>query len=256
MGPSRRRTLAGAVVVTTALATLESAAARPPIEQAQAPFILDSRPRISIGIESGDEAKDLPYELSRVSDTQRLRDGRIVVANSDPQELRIFDAAGKYLRTVGRKGGGPGEFAEFSNPNIHQYGDRLLVTDNGAFRNHLYDGDVGFRETRRFVLTKDVGRPFLRGTFADGSLLILAFEGGGRMSGGTPGSIIESRFSLLRYDSLGAFVDSLGTFAGRKRMVHELKGSIHFPYIPLTADPLEAVRGNELLVLKGDAPEI
>jgi len=36
--------------------------------------------------------------------------GRIYVFESQAQELRVFDASGAYVRTIGRKGGGPGEF--------------------------------------------------------------------------------------------------------------------------------------------------
>ena len=120
---------------------------------------------------------------------------------------------------------------------------------------HLYDKELRFLETRRFDLSTSVSRPFLRGIFADGTWLVLAYEGGGRISG-PPGSVIESRFSLLHYDTSGALIDSLGTFDGAKRYSHEFNGIIHFPYIPLTTSPLEGVAGNSLVVLRGDKPEL
>jgi hypothetical protein len=36
--------------------------------------------------------------------------GRIWVLEQQVQELRVFDAAGRHVRTIGRRGGGPGEF--------------------------------------------------------------------------------------------------------------------------------------------------
>ncbi len=38
--------------------------------------------------------------------------GRFYVFERQAQELRVFDAEGNYVRTVGRKGGGPGEFSQ------------------------------------------------------------------------------------------------------------------------------------------------
>ncbi|HEX7052241.1 MAG TPA: 6-bladed beta-propeller [Longimicrobiales bacterium] len=38
--------------------------------------------------------------------------GRMWVFDSQAQELRVFDATGAHVRTVGRRGGGPGEFAQ------------------------------------------------------------------------------------------------------------------------------------------------
>lgn len=40
--------------------------------------------------------------------------GRIYVAESQAQEIRVFDADGRHVRTIGRKGGGPGEFEQIS----------------------------------------------------------------------------------------------------------------------------------------------
>jgi hypothetical protein len=40
------------------------------------------------------------------------REGRIYVLEGQSQELRVFDRAGRHVRTIGRKGGGPGEFSQ------------------------------------------------------------------------------------------------------------------------------------------------
>jgi hypothetical protein len=224
-----------------------------PDPQSATPFELDAVPSLSIGVEASDTSD--AYELSRIYDAHRLPDGRILVPNSDPPELRLFDATGKHLRTIGRTGAGPNEFGEFSTLQVFTSGDRLIAPDVGAMRVHLYDKDLSFLETRRFALSAAVSRPFLRGIFADGTWLVLAYEGGGRI-GGPPGSVIESRFSLLRYDTSGALLDSLGTFDGAKRFAHEFNGFIQFPYIPLSNSPIQGVAGNSLVVLRGDKPEL
>ncbi len=69
--------------------------------------------------------------------------GRVWVLEGQAQEIRVFDAAGRHVRTVGRKGGGPGEFqgavhAQFG-PDGHLWvmdpqNNRISVIDTaGAF---------------------------------------------------------------------------------------------------------------------------
>ena len=52
------------------------------------------------------------YTFTRIGGATRLGDGRIVVAERRDVHLRMFDATGRYLRTVGRKGSNPGEFTD------------------------------------------------------------------------------------------------------------------------------------------------
>ena len=63
-------------------------------------------PIVSIGtVEGGDD-----FQLFRVDDALKLRDGRIVVANGGSHQLLVFDADGNYLTAWGRRGEGPGDF--------------------------------------------------------------------------------------------------------------------------------------------------
>jgi len=67
---------------------------------------LDPEPALSIGLVEGDDV----YQFSRIIGVRRFSDGRIAVANQGSDEVRIFDVQGKWLRTIGRRGDGPGEF--------------------------------------------------------------------------------------------------------------------------------------------------
>jgi hypothetical protein len=51
----------------------------------------------------------------------------VLEASASTQEIRIFDAAGKHLRTVGRNGKGPGEFT---------YADGMALAPNGLIWVH------------------------------------------------------------------------------------------------------------------------
>ena len=73
-------------------------------------LVLSATPTLVIGAEGGPD-----YELSRVRGAARLRDGRIVVADAGSLRLRFYDAAGRYLKSAGGKGGGPGEFEQMDS---------------------------------------------------------------------------------------------------------------------------------------------
>ena len=62
---------------------------RPP-SQSRLAWQVSTEPAVSIGTLEGEE----PYLLHRVQDALILPDGRIVVANSGSNELRVFDASG------------------------------------------------------------------------------------------------------------------------------------------------------------------
>jgi hypothetical protein len=68
---------------------------------------LSGAPALIVGTQPGEA-----YELSNVAGAVRLGDGTIVVADGSARELRFFDSAGHHVRSVGRRGNGPGEFEE------------------------------------------------------------------------------------------------------------------------------------------------
>ena len=77
-----------------------------PPEGSRLPWRIGPEPMVSIGELEGEE----PYLLHEVFDAAGLSDGRIVVANYGSGQVRVFDASGTHLFTVGGKGEGPGEF--------------------------------------------------------------------------------------------------------------------------------------------------
>ena len=79
--------------------------ARPP-EGSRLGWTIGPEPSLSIGVLEGEE----PYMLHWAFNSVTLSDGRIVVANSGTQEVRMFDASGTHLATWGGSGEGPGEF--------------------------------------------------------------------------------------------------------------------------------------------------
>ncbi|MBL8961552.1 MAG: hypothetical protein JNJ98_16955, partial [Gemmatimonadetes bacterium] len=71
-----------------------------------ASWSVGSQPLVRIGGAGGTG----PTELAQVLGVARLRDGRVVIADGGSTELRVFAPDGSFLRSIGRKGLGPGEF--------------------------------------------------------------------------------------------------------------------------------------------------
>lgn len=96
---------------------------------------VDPKPVTSIG------ASDMSgSELLKVSSALRLADGRIVVTNGDPREVRVFSKDGKLLSRFGRPGKGPGEFG-YAIALLPTAGDSIVVWDFGNRRRLVYQPD-------------------------------------------------------------------------------------------------------------------
>lgn len=77
-----------------------------PAEGSRLDWRLGPEPLVSIGRMAGEE----PYLFHRVFGATMLSDGRIVIGDDGPKELRVFDRSGNHLETWGGQGEGPGEF--------------------------------------------------------------------------------------------------------------------------------------------------
>jgi hypothetical protein len=99
-------------------------------------WTVNATPVTAIGLVDG----PADQELAGVSGARRLRDGRVVIANGKPLELRIYDAHGTLLRRIGRTGDGPGEFRGRLDL-LPVGGDSLLVYDQGSQRVSLFGLD-------------------------------------------------------------------------------------------------------------------
>lgn len=157
----------------------------------QAPvWTLDAEPMLSIGMEDGPPE----YELANVTGALRLEDGTVVVASAISGEIRFYDAAGVHLRSVGRRGGGPGEYRNVSI--ISPYGaDSLLVWDTMLRRGTLLgrDGTLG----RTFSAPDVSGDILPRGVFGDGSLVGQVSVGFRR--GDLPNGVVRHEAEYIRF---------------------------------------------------------
>lgn len=71
------------------------------------PPVLLAVPVLRVGSLSGG-----PDEFGRIRSLVADADGRIYIADNIAQEIKVFSSAGDHLRTIGRSGAGPAEFAD------------------------------------------------------------------------------------------------------------------------------------------------
>jgi len=127
---------------------------------------IETEPALIIGVKDG----DAEYEFQAIADAERLADGSIVVADALAAELRVFDAAGRFVRAIGRSGEGPGEFRNLGA--VWRYGDSIATWDRSLLRITIFDsmGNVG----RIATLSASSGeslRPAAAGILETGALV-------------------------------------------------------------------------------------
>jgi len=96
---------------------------------------------LAIGSDTlGDE-----YRFGRIGDLAVAPNGNIAVIDQLAAVVRVFDTRGRHVRTMGRRGKGPGELSISSNGIYVLPGDSLLVLDPGERRMTVFapDGTVG-----------------------------------------------------------------------------------------------------------------
>jgi len=69
--------------------------------------------------------------------------GNIYIQDDSDMAIKVFDAQGNYLRAIGRKGSGPGEFGRIADMAFLPDG-RLLVTDFETRRTSLFSPEGQF----------------------------------------------------------------------------------------------------------------
>ena len=72
-----------------------------------------------------------PGELGNPFTVQVLDDGGLLVVDQKPMSIKLFNANGGFVRTLGREGAGPGEYRA---PQVVVFGDSIFVHDHGLNR--------------------------------------------------------------------------------------------------------------------------
>ncbi|MEX2283558.1 MAG: 6-bladed beta-propeller [Gemmatimonadota bacterium] len=168
-------------------------------------------------VDIGKAEAEPEYELSQVRGVLRLADGIIVVANQQ-NELRYYDKNGKYIRTAGRKGEGPGEFIQISG---------LIL---------LRDGNIGVNDYRLGIQVYSPDGKFVRlhpapkgrrfppsAVFDDASIVI------GDLPQSRRGALAPYTDSIALSRYAGGQETRLGTFPASRFVPRpNIEGNMHF----------------------------
>jgi hypothetical protein len=136
---------------------------------------VDSIPVLRMGTEEAG-----PYQFSFISAGLLLEGGGIAVVELSAHEVRIFDADGRHLRSVGRRGQGPGEFQAISGL-FRRSGDSLTAYDQIERRATIFPLASGEpRVVRSEAVPGGRGSFDAFGAFGDGRLVLFNPGGGFR----------------------------------------------------------------------------
>ena len=176
---------------------------------------LSESPTLVIGVSEGDS----DYELFQIASAARLSDGRVVVASNGTHDLRYYSADGRHLRSVGREGGGPGEFRTLVSL-AKLASDSLLVYDLALRRISIFDSEGEHCRDVSFATGGQLFMPIVVGRLSDGSFL--AHMANRQFAPGdsefSTGEIRDSIITL-RISPQGDILDTLGVFPNMKMQV-------------------------------------
>lgn len=184
---------------------------------------LSESPIVRIGAVEGDPE----YLLLGLRSALRLDDGTIVVSNTGTEELRWYDARGRFLMRAGGEGEGPGEFSQLLW--IWSLGpDSIIAYDDRQHRVSVFHRDGTFCRSARLEPPAGV----VRGVFADGSIFLAEHV---IWSGPREGRI-RPPARAYRLERDGAVLDSLPTFAGPE-FRFEVRGRDGYGSIAISPPP-------------------
>jgi hypothetical protein len=153
-------------------------------------------------------------EFLRIASVTRMPSGEIVIGNAETAELRVFSSSGAFVRSLSRRGQGPGELENFGR--FFRGGDTLFATEiaPGASRVSIFTLAAGFR-TRTVVRAANAPRgPIPLARLSTGEFLVS--PAGFRVVEPVAGVMWRdtSRLGILRVAEEPGVMVSLGSFQG------------------------------------------
>lgn len=206
---------------------------------------LAAEPRIVVGTASGRAEQ----ELFGVYGAATLSSGEIVVINHGSMEVRIYDAEGQFVRSFGRRGGGPGEFESMLGIWVLP-GDTVWIGDRRPWRYQVYTADGEWVRTLqpRPALPNP---PIVRGLLRDGRPVL-----GDQLPHRADRTFPQTWLEVSLYDLDGVLVDTLGRFSyGRwGRPIDDPRSLVVYPFFESRTSV--AAGGDRIAVGPGDDPRI
>ena len=197
----------------------------------------------------GDNEEDEYQIFSSIRGAGRLSDGSVAVADLTSAEIRIFDEAGQHLRSMGRRGNGPGEF---KNPFILWVakGDTIWVGDYRPWRYNLFTSKGEF--VRQVGLKPAYGNP----SSAGGGVLDNGFTVNTiRKSAGEADFTVDDTLIVEVHDPTGTLEGSIVRMPNRP--ARRLREGSFFIVSPLfSSRAMVDARGETIALAHGSKPEV
>ncbi|MGD8278060.1 MAG: 6-bladed beta-propeller, partial [Gemmatimonadota bacterium] len=86
-------------------------------------------PEITEDLTIGNAEGDPDYQFGQIAGIDVTSDGSIYVLDQQARQVRVFDPAGTFVKTIGGPGQGPGEFSQATMGLLATAGDTILVPD-------------------------------------------------------------------------------------------------------------------------------
>ncbi len=213
---------------------------------------VDTVPRLEIGVQTGQPE----YQFYRLMDAVVLPDDVVVATNAGSGELRFYDSDGRFIRAVGGRGAGPGEFNALSTLRIcTTAASRLLVADGGQNRVNVFSTAGAFLHAIRLEAADGGRPPGILGCFGNGDMLGVSWPRGGTLRG-EPGTVIEGALRYVLVDRDGYTTATIAETATRPRFVNQVGNIVHYPFIPFTPEPLIAAGQNVAYLSTGGSASV
>jgi hypothetical protein len=233
------------VLVVTLICGILSALNATAIVQEQE-WKLAPAPIVRIGEADGGEA----YLLSNIRSVLRLPDGRIVVADGQSNQIRVYGADGKHIASHGRTGSGPGEY-QWLHGLWRVRGDSMIALDQ--FTNKVTVLSPAFAPMRS---TNWGPRVRFGGVSENGTYWMIGSATTGEIRPG----VMQYVGLILRGNPLNESVDTLARTAGGRMFfkagaANNQTGMIQYP-IPFNNTPHHAIGRDIIFFGAGTKPEI
>ncbi len=214
----------------------------PPIEASR--IAIEVEPDLVLGAGGAFAGPD--HEFFRVFGVAQLRDRTLIVANQGSTELRFFGADGRFLRSAGREGDGPGEFRSVQGPWIIE-GDTIVVWDNSHRRFQHFGPDGAFVRASSVIaapFTEFSTQPPLVETVLGNGRAVVSLESPVRPTDGV--DRLPRLVALHRIDDGGW--DSVRVVPGPERIIEVRDGILTGPGYHLGAYSVAAGAGATMAV--------
>jgi len=221
---------------------------REPVWEEGEGISVDPEPYVVIGAAAGPEEDN----LTRVMDAAVLPDGSIALIDGGASEVQLRASDGSHIRTLGRRGGGPGEF---NSPRwLAVRSDTLLVFDpfQGYGRLTLYtlSGDLLGMEA---LEVEGLDYPSPDALLPDGSYFDERAEGS--IDWAEVGHVVYTRYPI-RYGRMGGPVDTLTTAPGSEAWRESFANGISQSEVPFGRASHMAMGSDRIYLSNGARPVI